>query len=475
MKKSATTLLIIFAFSASMLLLSLQIFPNAFGQIAGSRRLDVQNNSEYEEVAEISLGSVRAIDSRQMGAPAGEVVFSPTNNQFAVGTENGELIVCSAEGKEQWREKLGLGKISLIAFINQGREMLVGEASPDGSLRCLDSRTGKEDWRIDSQPDLGVDLSQKIYPTFLSAVQNKVTGEILAMAQRYEFDTDGTRRYQTRIYRINSEGKVIGRYPQDHNIDVWVGTVNVDEKRNHLIFGAASYYPILNLEYGDNVYCVDIASGAKLWSVKLDVVSPYKTATVRYAPVLSPEQNEMAFLAGDGRVFFCDAQGEPLWGRTISVPRSVGGVYLNATPLDALVKSNRVLFFTSSTYNRVNWQFPTPLEHPGGNSVFLFDRQGMLVAKYTAKGMIGNVVANEDVIGLPVGVNLRTQEYSAHGVVLLNLRDGSERTFLSTIGPCIRVAADAEFHHIVGVEAPMKTDEGAFIGSYKIHVWRQRV
>lgn len=471
MRKRIITSIIFGLFFISIFVLAWQIFPELHKE-AKSFACTEQNNVDYQKVAEFSLGSVRAIDAKQMGAPAGFIAFSPIDDAFVVGSENGELIAYDAEGKERWREKLGLGKISFVTFVNGGAQLLVGESSPDGSLRCLDSKDGTERWRLDSRPELGDDLAQKIYPVFLSAVQNRTTGEIFAMAQRYAFNADGTRRYATRIYRLSETGQVLDKYPKERNIDVWVGTVNVDSKRNRLILGAGSFYPVPGLTYNDNVYSIDVNSGATLWSTKLDVVPPYKTATTRYAPVLSEDQNEMAFLAGDGRVFVQDYNGQPLWQRTISPPANIGGVYLNTTALDAVFTKERVLFFTSNTYNRMNWQLPTPVEHPSSNSVFFFDRSGTLLSRYAAKGTIGNMIGDENTAGLSVGINLRTRDYNAHGVVLLDMKTGAERTFLPVEGPCVRVAADSNFKHIVAVEVPMKTQNGELIGAYRVHVWR---
>lgn len=470
MLKKISTFIIFTIFITSICLLTLQIFPDVFKSVSSGETNGEQD--KYSKVLEVPLGAVRPIDDKQMGAPSASLAMSTNGELFALGSENGDLIICSSAGKILWQEKVGLGKISFTYFINEGKELLVGESSPDGRLRCLDSQTGAEIWNLDSSRDLGNNLAQKIYPTFISAVQNSTTKEILALAQIYAFNEDGSRRYYNRVYHFSKEGKLLGKFPRLQNIDVWVGTLNVDSKRNRLILGAGSFYPVDNLKFNDNIYVINIPTGEISWSLKLDVVEPYKTATTRYAPVLSQDQNSMAFLANDGRAFLCRYNGELLWKRAISTPVKIGGTYLNSTALDALINEERILFFTSNTYNRTNWQLPTPVEHPSSNSVFIFNYDGTLISRYSAKGTIGNMVGGRNIVGLSVGINLRKRDQSAHGVVLLEAKTGSELSLLRTEGPCIKLIADNKFQNIIAIEAPMKTREGNIVGEYKLHFWQ---
>ena len=473
MKKLCNGLLVVL-FIISMILLTGHIFPE-FKNLVVKPVPAVSDSmtGRYHKVMELALGDVRAFDIKQMGTIYGTVVFSPDNQFLAVGTENGEILLFSAEGKRLWDKQLGLGKINLLSFTRDGRSLLIGETSPRGALSCLETATGKELWHMDSYSEIGADIQQKLYPGIVSVVSDK-NGNIYAVGQRYKLNSGGNREYMSRIYKINPNGVIDWRFPADHNIDAWVGAVSVEDNGERLLFGTATYYPGQSLHYEDQIYCLEANQEKPQWSVKLQPIPPFQTVAVRNAPFIANNGKVIATIAGDGRGFLYDREGQELWQRTISQPRKIAGVYLNPTGIYAQVEGDRVLFTTSNTYNRANWQLPTPVEHPSSNAVFIFDLAGNLVKHYNAGGMIGNIAVNDKQVAVSVGANVRTKDVQVHGMSLLSLQDGTMIDFIATIGPCIAVAASSDGNFVAGIEAPLKLDNGEIVGGYRLHIWKSK-
>lgn len=471
MKKLYSVTLIVL-FMASMILLTDHIFPECRELVAKPAPTAVASrNGYYHKMMELGLGDVRALDMKQMGAIYGTVVFSPDNQLLAVGTENGEIILFSLEGRRLWSKQIGLGKINVVVFAQDGKRLLIGETSPRGALSCLETATGKEVWHIDSYPELGVDIQQKLYPGIVSIVYDQ-SGSIYAVGQRYMFDAGGNREYMARIYKINPTGEVIRRFPDNHNIDTWVGAVSVEGSGERFLFGTAAYYPGKSLQYNAQVYCMAESRQEPLWNLTFQPVPPYQTVAVRNAPFIAANGQAIATIAGDGRVFLHDREGRQLWQRSISQPRKIAGVYLNPTGIYAQIVGERVLFTTSNTYNRANWQLPTPLEHPSSNALFVFDLAGNLITHYNAGGMIGNIAVTDKQAAISVGMNVRTKAVAVHGITLLNLEFGTVLDSMMTTGPCINVAVSQDGNYVAGIEAPVKLDAGEIIGKYRLHIWK---
>lgn len=73
----------------------------------------------------------------------------------------------------------------------------------------------------------------------------------------------------------------------------------------------------------------------------------------------------------------------------------------------------------------------------------------------------------------PVGRNVRTHNYAAHGAVIIDLQSGKELNFFHTEGPLQAVAISNDGTSLAGIEAPAVTPEGKIIGAYKLHIWQR--
>ncbi|MBP2657202.1 MAG: bamB 3 [Firmicutes bacterium] len=460
-------------FFISMSLLTGSIFPELqqyFEKPAGQSLQSAQG--KYHKVGEISLGEAPAYDMKQMGPPYGKVIFSPDGQYLATGTEKGEVFLFSSQGKLLWSKRIGLGKISALSFTNDGHNLLIGETSPCGALSSVDAKTGQERWHVDSINELGSDIQQKIYPGIVFITADKI-GNLYAVAQRYKLNTIGNREYMSRIYKINAQDGAVTQFPAEGNIDAWVGGVSVDDQGSRVLFGAANFYPLEHITYGDHFYCLDGSLQRVLWSEKLQTIEPFQVVTVRNSPCISGDGSVLAALASDGRSYLYTADGAGLWERIISKPQKIAGIYLNPAGIYAQIVGERVLFSTSNTYNRANWKLPAPVDHPSSNSLFMFDLSGSLVRHYNAGGMIGNIAVSDQHIALSVGSNVRTGNINVHGIALLAMQDGVLVDRMSMTGPCISVDISQDGKYVAGVETPVKVDSGEILGGYRLHIWQK--
>lgn len=473
MRKKITTAFLFGLFSISLLMLGVHIFPEVFGRIGEQPPVRTTGIlGRYEKTAEVPLGKVEVRGYQQMGSTPGVVRISPAGDRVLTGTETGEILFLDVTGKRLWRRQVGLGKISALEFSRDGSRIYVGENSQQGALSCLEAATGKEIWRKSSVDELGVDIRQKTFPGIMSMTTDAMDN-VYAVALRSIRHSDGWTEYFSRIYRIDPSGRV-ELLPRDHNIDVWVSCVSVDESGSIAVFGTSDYAPGPTRRYQSNIYALDTATGRELWHQDLPTVPPYERTNMRFGPEISADGTAVAGIASDGRAFFFRREGQWRWTRSLSHPQKIQNVYLNATGLHVRHLGDYVAFTTGNTYNRANWQLPTPVEHPQSNSVFLFDREGVLVKRRKMGGMLEQMAPTRQALAVGIGRNIRTKDPGAHGLYLLSIPELELTESLPTDGPCVAIAASRDARILVAMEAPLQLDNGEVIGDYRLHIWQAK-
>jgi hypothetical protein len=362
-----------------------------------------------------------------------------------------------------------MGKISALEYTPDGQRIVIGENSQQGAVFCLDANTGTEKWRRNSVEELGVDIRQKTFPGIMSVTMDDA-GNAYAVALRSIRSPNGQTEYFARIYKINNEGGV-ELFPRNHNLDVWVSWCDIDPSGNHMVFSTSDYTPGPDRKYKENIYLFDTRTGEQRWSLHAEPVEPYERTNMRFGPQWSAGGQYLSGVSADGRAFNVDSGGKLLWSRVLSTPQRIQGVFVNATGLHTQHIGPYAIFSTGNTYNRANWQLPTPVEHPQSNSVFLFDREGNLLKRRKLGGMIEEMKTVGPELAVAVGRNIRTKDAGIHGVAILSTPELELVDWLPAAGPCVAVAASPK--HIVAMEAPLQLDSGEVVGSYRILVWRK--
>lgn len=428
----------------------------------------------YAQAGSIPLGKVEVHNYQRMGFTKGFLRFSPDNRYLAAGTENGDILLLSVNGNVLWRKNIGLGKIAALEFTADSRRLLVGEISQQGGLLCFEVQGGREVWRQSSVAELDVDIKGKTYPGIVS-IRATDKGVTYAIGLRYIRHADGGNEYRGRLYKYDENGRRLAMFPEKDNIDAWINFMSADKNAERVVFGTANWNEGATWNYDDTMYCLDGDLRKVLWSVLLPPVPPYKNPTMRNGPEITPDGNYVAGVVSDGRSFLYDAHtGRELWLRSVSRPQQIAGVYINAVGLYVQTAGSYFLFSTGNTYNRANWQLPTPVEHPSSNSLFVFGREGKLVSRSQLGGMIEQISANESHVAVAVGRNVRSKDQAVHGLYVLSLPDARLIGRLSTAGPCVSAAVSADGMYAAAIEAPLKLDDGRITGEYRLWLMQSR-
>lgn len=422
----------------------------------------------YGRVLEIVLGQTEVYTYQRMGFNRGFVRFSPDSRFLAVGSETGEVLLYDTKGSLIWRKHMGLGKLTALEFSPDGGSVLVGESSQQGCLICLSVKDGSELWRQASVQELGVNIKEKTYPGIV-AIRTDASGMIYAVAQRYIKHSDGRSEYMGRIYKFSAAGERVGMFPSDHNLDCWVNWLSVDAAGERVGFATANF-DVAKYKYDRHIYCLNGELNTVLWSNYVDLVPPYQNVTMRTSPELSLDGKHASAIASDGRCFLFDGkEGRELWQRSISSPQKIGGVTINATGSNSLITGAYAVYTIGNTYNKANWQLPTPVEHPNSNSLFVFDLQGKLVNSYKLGGTIEEMAVGSNLAALAVGRNVRSKDPSVHGLYIVTIPEARLVDYAATGGgPCIATAISADGRYVAGIEAPIRLDDGQVIGEYKL-------
>lgn len=466
MKKKLFTIIITVLFIVTLGLLGSHIFSLDSRMSMAGKQSGTQTGA-YVKITETVLGQTEVYNYQRMGFNKGFVRFSPDSRYLAVGSETGEVLLFNTKGSLVWRKNMGLGKITAVEFSPDGQSIFIGENSPQGYLFSLAAKDGRELWRQASVNELGANIKEKTFPGVV-AVKTDANGMIYAVAQRYIRQPDGRNEYIGRIYKFTPEGEQVGLFPRDHNLDAWVSWISVDAAGERAYFATANY-DIAKYKYDRNVYCLDGRLETVLWSNIVDVAHPYQNVAMRTSPEVTANGRYTAAIASDGRCFLFDGiQGKEVWRRSISQPQKIAGVYINATGNYIQMFGEYVVFTTGNTYNRANWQLPTPVESPSSNSLFVFDLQGNLMNNYKFGGMIEQIAAGSRQAALAVGRNVRSKDLSVHGLYIVTIPEAQLVDRVATDGPCIAADISADGRYAAGIEAPIQLDDGRVVGEYKL-------
>ncbi len=462
---------VVLVFAASLAALGWYVF----GADAGARRTAGQEagSGTYRQVAQLSLGQVEVKNYQWMGFTRGILRFSPDSGRLAVGTETGQVIMLSRAGEVLWRRPAGLGKVTALEFSPDGAALYVGETSADGNMYCLDAASGRERWKSGLAAELGVDIKRKSHPGVIRILADQA-GWVFALAQRYDRSAAGESVYRGKIFCLSPEGGAIWQYPAGEAMDAWVNWMGADAQGRRLVFGTANFDTDRRYRYAKNVYCLDAVRGAEAWSAAVEPTPPFQRTIMRGSPNIAADGGYVAAMASDGRAFLFAADGRELWRRHLSAPQKIAGVYLNAVGRDAYILGDYAVFTTINTYNNANWQLPTPVEHPGSNSLFVFTIGGEFTAKWRAGGGIEEMAfAGGRLIAVAVGRNTKTKDPGVHGIYVLDMPNAAAVEKLATAGPCAAVAVSPDERLVAGIEAPLQLDDGSIIGGYRLWLWQK--
>lgn len=419
----------------------------------------------------VYLGDIQTQNYDRMGFTRAVVHYAEKEQGWIVGTERGELFLFDNEGRQKWKRSLGIGKLVSLAITHDGALTIVGEVSPEGKIYAVNVHTGDIAWQYKGADFVGSDASQRSYPSIVHIVVDK-QDNVYANAYRFLMRKDGSRGYNGRMIKVGADGKLLWQFPKDEPMDSWINWCDVNDANGRAVLSTSAYDFREDMKYKDTMYFINKDSGELLNSVALAPVEPFDNTVMRGSPNFSADGKYLAAAASDGRGFLFDEKGKLLWWRFLSKPAQVDGAWLNASGRDGFATPYGVVFTTINTFNRENWQLPTPVEHPSNNSIFVFNTDGTFRYQYMADATMEDLTFAGKLLACAVGRNVRTHNYKAHGALVIDLEAGKKQSFFATEGPCQAVGISADGKWVAGVEAPALTPQGKIIGAYRLHIWK---
>ena len=419
----------------------------------------------------VYLGDIQTQNYDRMGFTRAVVHYAEKEQGWIVGTERGELFLFDNEGQQKWKRSLGIGKLVSLAITHDGTLAIVGEVSPEGKIYAVNVHTGDIAWQYKGADFVGSDASQRSYPSIVHIVIDK-NDNVYANAYRFLMRKDGSRGYNGRMFKVSAGGELMWQFPKDEPMDSWINWCDVNDANGRAVLSTSAYDFREDMKYKDTMYFINKDSGELLNSVALKPVEPFDNTVMRGSPNFSADGKYLAAAASDGRGFLFDEKGKMLWWRFLSKPAQVDGAWLNASGRDGFVTPYGVVFTTINTFNRENWQLPTPVEHPSNNSIFVFNTDGTFRYQYMADATMEDLTFAGKLLACAVGRNVRTHNYKAHGALVIDLEAGKKQSFFATEGPCQAVGISTDGHWVAGVEAPALTPQGKIIGAYRLHIWK---
>ncbi len=456
----------------SLALIILAVSWVALYWITGSRTpwadLSIFKN---EDGISVYLGDIPAVNYDRMGFTKAIVKYISREDTWLVGTERGELSLYDNTGHQLWKRSLGIGSITTACVSGDGRLAFLGEASPEGNLYAVDVHSGDILWQYKAADFIGSDASVRSHPSVVHIVHDR-DDNIYANMYRFVTLQDGSRGYRAKMLAISRTGQLLWQFPQDEVIDSWINWCDVNDANGRVVISSSAYEYREEMKYKDTLYFIDKQNGSLLNSVLVPVVEPYNNTVMRGSPNFSPDGQYLAAASSDGRGMLFDNQGKMLWSRAVSKPTQVDGAWINASGRDAYVTPYGVLFTTINTFNRENWQLPTPVEHPSSNSIYLFDLAGRYAYQYQSLGTMEYLDFAQQYVACAIGRNVRTHNYAAHGALVFDLAEGKPRASFSTEGPVQAIALSTDGSKLAAVEVPAVLPEGRLLGSHRLHIWQ---
>ena len=418
----------------------------------------------------VYLGDVPVENYDRMGFTRALIAYVKPEDGWLVGTDRGELFLFDKKGRQLWKRSLGIGKLVSLAVTRDGQTAYVGESSAEGNVYGIKVRTGDILWRHKGADFAGSDASMRSYP---GAVHIAVDGSGNAYVNIYRFimDARGNRTYCGRLIAVSEKGELLWQFPESERIDSWINWCDVSDASQRVVLSTSSFDFRPEMKYKSTMYFLDQKTGALLRETFLPPVEPFDNTVMRGSPNFSPDGEHLAASASDGRGFYLDKTGKLLWWRYLSKATKVDRAWINASGRDGYILPQGVLFTTINTFNRENWQLPTPVQHPSNSSLFMFTPEGKFKYQYRGRGPMENIAFGAGKAVCAIGRNVRTHDYKAHGLVFLNLDTGKEEAFFPTEGPCQAAGISDDGLWLAAVEAPAVTPEGKIIGAYRLHIW----
>ncbi|WP_292372791.1 WD40 repeat domain-containing protein [Methanosarcina sp. UBA411] len=412
----------------------------------------------------------------------GVTKFSPDSKYLAIGTHGGSLkLIELTTGEKVWEKQLVEGiadaRIADIEFSKDGKNLIVGEESPDAFIYCFDLN-GAEIWKFGAGQDLGSDLD---HLPAMKKMKLDSKGNIYVAASRACGYIGEKYKYLGRIYSFDPEGKMRWKFPESELMDIGVTWIDTTPDGKYAVFGTTSFTEGNKWKDG-TVHVLDGNTGKEDWNYSIPPLEPFfDYSAIWYSTQITPDGEKLITMASDGRAFLFDNSEimetgvpEAKWQANISTPILVSGVPIYGSSNYAYIINNTFIFSIGSTFSK-DKNNEAPIEHPNGNSLFAYDTDGNLLWKWRLDGYAGECALNDKYLVIPIAQNLVTEDRNVHGVYVFDIsKSGGSNSKLvqsyNTEGLTVSADISADGRYIAALEVPARLDDGTVLGEYKVHI-----
>ncbi|WP_292377952.1 PQQ-binding-like beta-propeller repeat protein [Methanosarcina sp. UBA289] len=412
----------------------------------------------------------------------GVTKFSPDSKYLAIGTHGGSLkLIELATGEKVWEKQLVEGiadaRIADIEFSKDGKNLIVGEESPDAFIYCFDLN-GAEIWKFGAGQDLGSDLD---HLPAMKKMKLDSKGNIYVAASRACGYIGEKYKYLGRIYSFDPEGKMRWKFPESELMDIGVTWIDTTPDGKYAVFGTTSFTEGNKWKDG-TAHVLDGNTGKEDWNYSIPPLEPFfDYSAIWYSTQITPDGEKLITMASDGRAFLFDNSEimetgvpEAKWQANISTPILVSGVPIYGSSNYAYIINNTFIFSIGSTFSK-DKNNEAPIEHPNGNSLFAYDTDGNLLWKWRLDGYAGECALNDKYLVIPIAQNLVTEDRNVHGVYVFDIsKSGGSNSKLvqsyNTEGLTVSADISADGRYIAALEVPARLDDGTVLGDYKVHI-----
>lgn len=445
------------------------------------------------------------------GTPPDSIVrFSPDNRRLAIGTLAGHLrVVDIFSGRLLHHERISEGQIKQLAWSPDGRQLYVGEQSPDALLLALsvpDDPTAKgpftRAWsvRLADQLEtsrLPADDRYGVYS--LPAVHDlKVShdGRLFVVGMhswRQEVSLLGQLTVKSQVYSFDEQGKTLWRFPTDHAMAQRVTHFALDATGKKMAFltnrPRMPHDGIRGL--GDELYELSALTGQVSARYRVHPLKPHFDRVEAWDSVAySSHGDRLALGLADGRGMVFSSSGDQLdLLRTLDLgtPILVGGIPVAAACSYTRCFGDTIYFETQNThipFGNPQAANQAPAPHRGANTLSAVGLEGDVQWRYRGPFALSGVWSSRGEPGKPgrwLMVTCRelpgAREPGQFGFLLFDLArpgGGSDKLvyYYLTSGPVIfnaDISPDGRW--IAVTEVPAPTPDGFDLyGTHQVHV-----
>lgn len=394
----------------------------------------------------IGLGDVMPARSRHAGRRSAVALV---DELVVTGTATGAVVAHDRTTlDEHWRAGPETEMTSVVSVNPFGDGVVVGERSPEGTIRCYDLDTGDLRWQYTTATDVGD--PQKPSRFFLPFVVDiKADDDRLYVASR-RYERDGEQRsFTSVIYAFDEAGDVVWT----RETDASPISLDVDDRRL-----AAAY----NRCPGSHQHGLDVLD-AETGHVRYEW-DPGTDGQRRVGDVSLVEDGVVVASHGDYCGYrLCDG-GSEQWCVDLATPTTVGDETLYAYPNHVHATPDGVTFVTGNTYSTEGRE--TASLHPREHAALGYTLDGECVWTASVGGFASELGTEGACVAVPGAQHFRTRDAEVHGLRLFDIESGPEAD-LETSGIVTAVAFDGET--IAVVEEPVVYhDETRERGAYRL-------